>query len=327
MFGRRHSGRRHTNVIFVIFRLFLSLIMFALLLGGVYSAYKHFSGVDPLKADPMAIVSQITALIPSVKSIPIKIPQNILGQTQQAAGIGKMLFKFMIVADSHNDNESLSKAIFQAKKSHPDLAFIIGLGDYTDVGTKDELKKAKQVFDSSGLRYFLIPGDHDFWEARENGEADSNFREIFGPTYQAFDFEGFKFLTLNNSDNYLGVDEQQMVWIGSELEKAKTDSVKGIYVFLHEPLFHPSSDRVMGKVDSKLKQQAQSLILQFKTAGVKKIFSGDIHYFSEYPEPATALPMVTVGAITKERNPQAPRFAVGYMFGDGTVRVEDVEIK
>lgn len=336
---RRHSPRRSTNIVFVIFRLILSLVMFAVLLAGVYSAYKYFSGFDPLNLSPQALVSSLikskspqqflASLTAVVNKQVLPASKQILGQkTDIGKPSGAVLFSFLLVADSHNDNTNLQKAINQAKQMHPDLSFIIGLGDYTDVGTLDELKSAKKQFDSSGLRYFLVPGDHDLWDARNRSlPATANFREVFGPNYQSFNFSQFKFLLLDNSDDYQGLGEDQIKWITTELEKAKNDQAKGITVFLHEPLFHPSSDHVMGKVEKDLKQQARNLIFQFKGAGVKKIFAGDIHYFSEYEDGETKLPMVTVGAVTGDRNPQSPRFAIGYVFEDGTVKVEDVEIR
>lgn len=345
---RKHNSRR-SNPLFIAFRLILSLSMFLALLAGLYSAYKHFSGLDPLKLDPKAILTEVLAgkipqqLITVLSSN--KLTQDISNQINQKtssqskkistrenlqyenqAVSSKPLFKFLALADSHNDNINLKKAITYAKEKYPDLAFIIGLGDYTDVGTIDELKKAKVELDSSGLRYFVVPGDHDFWDSRNRGlPPNSNFREVFGPSYQSFTFEDFRLILLNNSDNYLGMDEEQLRWLQIELEKGQES--KGIYVFLHEPLYHPSSDHFMGRVTGELKQQAKSLIYQLKEAGVKKVFSGDIHYFSEYEEGETKLSMVTIGAVTTERNPQTPRFAVVWVFENGEIKVEDVEIK
>lgn len=353
MFKRHYQKRRHTNIVFVIFRLFLSVVMFAVLLGGVYSAYKHFSGLDPLKINPQAVMSELLAGKVPKEVLGIlslsKVTQGLSGQIRQksqdqqkskeipsdssqkglAGEISKNLaFRFLLVADSHSDNADLAKAISQAQVSFPDLKFIIGLGDYTEVGTVDELKAAKTVFDSSALRYFLIPGDHDLWDCRNRNLPPIDcFREVFGPTYQSFVFDNFDFLLLNNSDNYTGFDSGQQKWITGELDKAKQVGLKGIFVFLHEPLYHPSSDHVMGWVEKDLKLQAGSLIFQLKDAGVKKIFAGDIHFFSEYTEPKTNLSMVTIGAVTIDRNPQAPRFGVVSVFEDGSSKVEDVEIK
>ena len=331
MFGR--NRQRHTNIVFVIFRLILSVVMFAVLLGGIYSAYKHFSGFDPLKLDPKVLVSRLinarslNDVVAMVSSKSTNTNDNILGQITPG-NTSKNIFKFLLVADSHNDNTYLATAINQAKIAHPDLAFIIGLGDYTEVGTLDELEHAKKIFDQANLRYFLVPGDHDFWESREkSASANTNFQQIFGPTFQAFTFENYLILLLDNSDNYLGIGDEQTKWIENQLERVNSEGIKDILVFVHEPLFHPSSDRVMGKVEPQLKQQAQALIFQLKTARVKKIFAADIHYFSEYSEPVTSLDMVTIGAITRDRNPQASRYGIGYVFEDGTVKVEDVEVR
>lgn len=308
--------KRSTNIVFVIFRLMLSLVMFAVLLGGIYSAYKHFSGLDPLKIDPKTILSQsfVSKIIPKDEPV-ISNPKS-----------PKMLFSFLLIADSHSDNVNFKKALTEAMPKNPQ--FIIGLGDYSDVGTVGELNNAKKELDSSGLRYFLVAGDHDLWDSRNTGQdPQTNFKQVFGLIYQSFTYKNFRFLLLDNSDNYKGFGQDQSKWITSELDKAAEEKQGGIFVFLHEPLFHPSSDHYMGRVEKDLKSQAQGLIFELKKAEVKKIFAGDIHYFSEYNEPVTQIPMVTVGAITSERNPQAPRYTVVTVFDDGSTKVDDVEIK
>lgn len=345
MFKKKYH-KRSSNSLFVIFRLFLSLVMFSLLLGGVYTAYKHFSGLDPLKLDPQAVLKnvlvartpqQFISVLSSLKintsflkqdnkTIPsTNEPKN---QEQQKITAPAYVFRFLLVTDSHNDNANLKKAISQAKIKYPDLSFIIGLGDYTDVGTVAELNNAKIELDNSGLRYFVIPGDHDMWDSRDKQtDPVTNFRQVFGPTFQSFVFDNFYFILLNNGDNYTGFLKDQQDWIGVQLEKAKTTESKDIFVFVHEPLYHPSSDHTMGFVEKGLKTQAQSLIYQLKTANVKKVFAGDIHFFSEYEEPATKLSMMTVGAVVTDRNPQVPRFAVVTVYEDGSTKAEDVEIK
>lgn len=320
--------------------------MFALLLGGTYSAYKHFSGLDPLKLDPQAVLKNILTsrspqqFIAALSSL--KLNTSFINQNKEVAGQSfksntqpniqadtspNYIFRFMLVADSHNDNQNLKKAISQAKSNYQDIAFIIGLGDYTEVGTITELKEAKKELDSSGLRYFLVTGDHDLWDSRDKQtDPPTNFRSVFGLTYQSFTFQNYRFILLYNSDNYNGISDEQLKWLADELQKAKDESSK-ILVFVHEPLYHPSSDHVMGRVEQSLKSQAKKLAHQLKDAKVYKVFAGDTHYFSEYEEPETKLSMVTGGAVVTDRNPQAPRFAVVYVFEDGNIKVEDVQIK
>src|SRR3989344_1266077 len=305
MFGRKKHSRRSTNIVFVLFRTILSLVMFVILLGGLYSAYKHFSGFDPLKLDPQTLVlsliksrspEDILSIFSSLKLSQKQPDSNILGnlkidssqpqtQTQPESNqsVKTFVFSFAMLADSHSDNLYLKKALDQIKKDYPTVKFLIGLGDYTEVGTLDELKLVKKEFDSFGIRYFLIPGDHDLWDARDKGnDPTTNYRQVFGLTYQSFSEGNFYFILINNSDNYLGLGENQLTWLGRELEKANQSA--GIYVFAHEPLYHPSSDRVMGKVESKLKEEAEKLTEMLSGSGVNQVFFGDIHFFSEYED-------------------------------------------
>lgn len=317
------------------------------LLLGTYTAYKHFSGLDPLKIDPQAVFNNVlVARMPKQLSVVLsglnldrfglnpsqkisrKQPSTASSETSVKSLDSNLAFRFLLVADSHSDNKDLNKAINQGKEKFPDLKFIIGLGDYSEVGTIEELKNAKKEFDSSALRYFLIPGDHDLWDSRNRSlPPTAYFSQVFGPSYQSFELGNFKFLLLDNSDNYIGLDSKQTAWIATELEKFKENRAKGLFVFVHEPLYHPSSDHVMGWVEKSLKPQAGGLIFQLKDVGVTKVFAGDIHFFSEYSEPKTNIPMVTIGAVTIDRNPQAPRFAVVSVFDDGSTKVEDVEIR
>lgn len=327
MFGRH----RRSNPVFLLFRLILSLFMFGVLLFGGYSAYKHFSGVDPLKLDPQAVISDAFSklgMLSGVKlpTMPAKIIPSQTKEDQTTAN-PSALFKFLVVADSHSDNKNLAKAISQAKKGS-NLSFIIGLGDYTEVGTLAELGTAKKVFDEPSLRYFLVAGDHDQWDSRDKQlDPKNNFRQVFGPSYQSFVYNNYLFLLLDNSDNYKGISTDQSAWITNELEKAKQDKLKGILVFLHEPLYHPSSDHAMGKVEKSLKLQAESLIFELKKAEIKAVFAGDTHYFSQYEEPVTKISMYTIGAVVTQRNPQLPRYAIISIMDNGGISVEDVEIR
>lgn len=350
MFKKRHGGRRSPNILFVIFRLCLSLTIFSVLLFGVYSAYKNFSGIDPLKVEPKTLLATFLSSDEAIKvvdkvlgfkipgidkgSIPLvdknqTIPADIKKEVTQSSADTKVAdFSFMLVADSHNDNDYLRRAISQANRSNKKIEFIIGLGDYTDVGTVGEMQRAKKEFDEGGLRYFLVPGDHDLWDSRNRQALPTqNFQQVFGPTFQSFDFKGFKFILVDNSDNYLGLGQAQMDWLTTLLRQSKESNSSKTFVFLQEPLYHPSSDHVMGKVEDKLKVQASDLKKMFKESGVMEVFAGDLHYFTRYQDPDTGLKMTTVGALTSQRNTQAPRFAIVTVYTDVSYDIEDVEVR
>ncbi len=208
------------------------------------------------------------------------------------------------------------------------MKFVIGLGDYTDVGTEDELQKAKKEFDGSGIRYFLTAGDHDLWDSRNRGTLPAaNFIKIFGPPFQSFSYQNVRFLIIYNSDNYQGLDVQQLAWLKEEIARIRQENPQLVLAFAHEPLYHPSSERIMGKASDNLKKQARDLTMMLKDGGVKEIFAGDVHYFTGYSEPESGMLMTTVGALTAVRNTQNPRFVKIGIFEDGSYQVEDVEVK
>ena len=329
---RRHYKKRSTNLAFVIFRLLLSLTIFAALIGGVYYAYREFSGFDPIKLNPKSLGLLLLSNAPREKFI---VPKDMTKPSGQSGGTQsvekptqpkKLSFKFAVVADSHSENELLERALVQA--SEEKVEFIIGLGDYTEVGITQELENAKNKLMNSGIRFFVTPGDHDLWDSRNKGiNPRSNFNKVFGPSYQSFEIERAKFIIIDNSDNYLGVDSTQMKWLDGELLRLRQGTHNARFVMLHEPLSHPSSERVMGKVEPKLKDQAKDLIKKFKNAGVSEVFAGDIHFFTRYAEPETKLSMTTIGALASQRNTQNPRYAIISVYEDGSYNVEDVEVK
>lgn len=364
MFGKRSETRRRSGarLPFTIFRLLVSLALFLILGIALIQAFKYFSG-NTLENDPItkavnefpanpkqAIVGLLTSeettkIIAGVLSFSpakdFKLSLNNHDSLENKSSSrptkksGSPLFKFAIVADSHNNNDDLTKALAQAKSIG--VKFVIGLGDFSDVGTIEELERAKQVFDAGGLPYYVIPGDHDLWDSRDKGKiAVSNFSQVFGMPYQAFSDSGIRFILTFNSDNYNGVNDLQTNWLKDELNKKTNDQTKAVLIFLHEPLVHPTSDQVMGSArksepnvpaNVKIQDQAKELLNLFKEAKVAGIFAGDIHAFTSYTDMASNLNMVTVGALSKERNTEVPRFATVDVYDDGSYNISDIEVK
>jgi hypothetical protein len=333
------SHKKSNNPIVIIFRLFLSFIIFGVLVVGVYMAYRQFSGYDPLQLDVKTTIKNLLSekaldTFLGLLSVGTSSPEHhseeeglqSLALPSKQPNTSPVLFKFTLIADSHNDNESLARAIGMVKE---ESKFIIGLGDYTDVGTIDELQKSKKVFDSAGLRYFLTAGDHDLWDSRDKGkEASENYAKVFGRPYQAFTYEGVRLIIIYNSDNYKGLGAEQKVWIKDELAKIKSDpEIKLALAFVQEPLYHPSSDHYMGKISPDIRSEAKELIKMLKDFGVKEVFAGDIHFFTRYTEPETGLSMTTLGAITQLRNTQTPRFGVVSVHQDYSYEIDDVEVR
>lgn len=341
MFKKEERKKRSSFGILTLFRLVLSLIMFAILGLGMYQAFRTFSnyseGPDLLKMDPKATLTKILTSEHSAQAIMSILGFNLAATSSQSEtsqkpvvkapnANSKLIFKFALVADSHNDNDNLKLALALAKNKG--AKFAIGLGDYSDTGTVDELTKTKEVFETSGLPYYVTAGDHDLWDARDKGKLSSaNFNEVFGSPYQSFSDSGVRFIIIFNADNYEGVDQLQMSWLENTLTKSENEKSKLIFAFTHEALTHPTSDRFMGKTNKELLKQADDIVQLLKGAQVAEVFAGDIHSFTRYEDGKSGLKMTTVGALTKLRNVQLPRFAMVDIFDDGSYNIQDLEIK
>lgn len=350
MFGRAEHKRRGISLPFVIFRLCLSLIMFVILGFGAYRALVYFSGLDPLRQSAsseinnfltsesaeslvdaifgLKIPPQVAKFLPAIRPANAPLPTFPPGTfvLPPATVSGTLQYRFVVVGDSHNDNEYLTKALSQAK--NVGAKFVIGTGDYTDTGTVDELQRAKNAFDVSGLPYYVTVGDHDLWSARDKGlNPVFNFNKVFGTPYQSFADGNVRFILLANSDIYQGVDEAQMRWLQAELQRVKGAETKQIFAFMEQPLYHPASDHVMGKENPDLKAQASQILKILKQFGVGEIFSGDTHAFARFIEPTTGLKITAIGAVTRNRNVQLPSFVMVDVFTDGNYNVQNVEIK
>lgn len=342
MLFKSDHRKKAGNPLLTFFRLLLSLVIMAVLALGLIQAYKSFSGYDPTSLSPQQTIKSlltsegaynfITQILTFNPKDGLESAKTALGgdsvstDPQNPSSDAPILYSFAIVADSHLDYQNLAKALTQAKSA--DAQFVIGIGDLSDVGTIEQLTKTKQTFDSSGMTYYVTPGDHDMWDSRnQKKDASQNFVDIFGQSYQAFSYKNTRFILINNADNYLGLDSTQLKWVEDELLTLEQTQPTIVFVVADIPLFHPSSDHVMGKTEPKLKNQADHLMSIFARAGVEQIFSADTHMFSSYKDPVNNLNMVTVGAVTSDRNPQAPRFIMVDVREDGSYNIRQVEIE
>lgn len=250
----------------------------------------------------------------------------------------KVILTFALVADSHNDNANLKKALDLAKQR--DASFVIGLGDWSDIGTMGELAAAKKVFDESGLRYYVTAGDHDLWDSRSRGEeAITNYRAVFGNPSRVLDEKWVKIVLLDNSDIYRGIDSndwQNLVESLKETERQSSKETKLTFVMAHKAPFHPQSAHVMGSENGQVADQANRLIELIEENKVDGFFSGDLHFFAGFSTTGGSasgghspggVKITTIGAISSERNFQGPRFAQVSVFSDYSWEVEDIEVR
>lgn len=228
----------------------------------------------------------------------------------------KVVDTFAVFSDPHSDTEMTKQALIRAKEVN--VPYIFGLGDLTTVGTKEELRTMKELFDESGIPYHWTIGDHDLWQT-----GKSNFESLFGKTYYSLSKENTHYIFLDTSDTKKGIGEAQLNWLKSDLEQNKK---KNILVFMHLPLYHPLNARTIwekGGENSAVKKEVDQILQLFTKYPVKAVFAGDHHLSNDYIEPTSNVKMYIVGAITSERNLQKSRFSVVTVFEDGSLTVKE----
>lgn len=234
--------------------------------------------------------------------------------SQKTEGKNAVL-KVCFLADSHNDSENLVKGLSLCKAKKPDFA--IFLGDYTAVGSEKELTDAKKIMDASGIKYYSIPGDHDLY----NSEGVANFESIFGKSYREVASEKFSFILVDNSDNYKGVNADELVWFYDKLKPSK----KFTYVVMSNPVYNYANFKVMGENSEKVSTQKDEILKKIQESDVKAVFSGDNHLSSTSADTVRlGLTHYVVGALTRDRNLQTPRFSFGVFYDNGDLEYSEV---
>lgn len=229
--------------------------------------------------------------------------------------------KFAVLSDTHSDSENTRKALQQAKERGAE--FIMSTGDLTTIGSVNELTEAKKDFDSVGLEYHLVPGDHDLYKAA----GTANFENIIGRNYYVTDKKSVRLVSLDTSDTSLGIDSEQMGFLRQYL---KANDGRLVLVFMHLPIYHPTSPRTIWEKEgnnSTVKGQADEVINLLTGSDVIAVFAGDHHFSSSYTEPKSGVKMYVVGAVTRERNLQKPRFDMVTVYKDNSFEVKEMVIE
>jgi len=206
--------------------------------------------------------------------------------------------KFGVMADIHLDWEEWAKFLKIAKDRGEQM--VIVAGDLTSVGKLEELVAAKKVLDESGMKYYVIPGNHDLWTG--DRQQKQLFNQVFGSDYQSFKMSGHKFILINNG-GVNGLGEIQYQWLEREVVECR---VVNCVVVMHIPLNHSFSGHVMGEGNPQVAAEGQQIITWLVENRVAEIITGHLHYATSYE--LDGFRTNIVGAISRSRNNQTPRY-------------------
>jgi len=153
-------------------------------------------------------------------------------------GANAQTFKYAFVTDTHvgtaTGEEDLRRTVKDINKQ-PDIDFILVTGDVTEMGTKYEIKRAKDILGKLKQPCYVIPGNHDTgWS--ESGGVD--FIKAFDGDKFTFDHNGYRFIAcasgpyVRMSDGHIPRDA--IVWLDEILKK--TPDTMPIVFINHYPL-------------------------------------------------------------------------------------------
>jgi outer membrane protein assembly factor BamB len=133
-------------------------------------------------------------------------------------------FRFAFISDTHigspngSARDDLRRTVRDIN-AMSDVAFVVLTGDITELGTKDEIREAKQILDSLDVPYHILPGNHDTGWSESGGE---DFITAFGYDKFAFDSNGIRFFGcpsgpyVRMSDGH--VPRSAILWMDSVLQ-------------------------------------------------------------------------------------------------------------
>jgi outer membrane protein assembly factor BamB/predicted MPP superfamily phosphohydrolase len=138
-------------------------------------------------------------------------------------------FRFIHISDTHigspdgKAEEDLKRTVADIN-GIGDVAFVIITGDITELGTNEQLKRAKEILDSLHVKYYIIPGNHDSGWSESGG---AGFTRAFGSDKFMFDYNGIRFIGcasgpyVRMSDGHIPRDA--IVWLDGILKNTPRD--------------------------------------------------------------------------------------------------------
>lgn len=200
--------------------------------------------------------------------------------------------RIAVMADIHNDVGQLEIMLNKAKENGVEM--VVVAGDLTIEGKRSELNRVKEVLDSVDLKYAVVPGNHEYYL--------DEFIKVFEKNYQSIKLGEVKLLLVDNS-YWQGMDELQKRWLASEVNEC---GVLICVAIMHKPLNNVLSTHVMGENNKKAAAEAIWLRDLLISSGVRQVEAGHLHYASSYE--LEGIRTDIVGAISRDRNNQSPRY-------------------
>lgn len=249
--------------------------------------------------------------------IPVVLSCQSSKSTQEKSG-----FRFVFMTDIHIQPEKDAVHGFKLaieKVNELDVDLVITGGDLIMDALGQTYGRADSLYDlyTETVRDLTMPvyntmGNHEVYGWYRKSGADPNHPEYgkkmfvnrVGPLYQAFEFNGVKFMLLNSvlydsSNTYMGgIDKEQIDWISTQLKK--TDTLTPIIICTHIP-FLTTEAQIFGGATvanqpNEVITNSKEVLELFRDHNLKLVLQGHLHYYETMHVFGTDY--VTAGAVS-----------------------------
>jgi 1,2-diacylglycerol 3-alpha-glucosyltransferase len=177
-------------------------------------------------------------------------------------------YSFAVFGDNQG-NYTLFNDLLSKLKQEKGLNFVVQTGDFVPYGEEAHYIKYRQLMAGLKLPYYQVMGNHDGVKG-----GWRNFAKYFGPTYYSFDYEGDRFIIVDNAYRQ-SFDAKQFKWLKSELARP---GARHKFVFMHKPVFDPSEiyqDHIMSS--RAVIEELKRLFVKYR---VDYVLAGHIHGYA-----------------------------------------------
>ena len=176
-------------------------------------------------------------------------------------------FRFAVMSDVQEAIDRVQD-IYEVIDAQPDLDFLLGAGDLTEQGTREQLERFELELGELGIPYYTTLGNHEL------GQSPSLYQEFFGRGSQSFEYRGVRFTLLDSAS--ASIDPIVFGWLDEWLEQGK-DS--GHVVAMHIPPLDPIGVRNGAFAN---RNEAAKLLGRLAAGGVDLTLYGHVHSYYHF---------------------------------------------
>ncbi|HZO11652.1 MAG TPA: metallophosphoesterase [Polyangiaceae bacterium] len=175
-------------------------------------------------------------------------------------------YRFALLSDVQEAIDRVQD-IFDAIDAEPGLSFLLGAGDLSDRGTREELERFQLELESLSIPYYTTLGNHD-------APSDSGWHDLYGRVNFRFVFRGVQFTLVDTAG--ATIDPAVYDWLAEWLDEGR----EGVHVVaMHIPPLDPVGVR-NGAFGSR--NEAGKVLAMLSEANVDLSLYGHIHSFYQF---------------------------------------------